>query len=131
MIPPVIPRSAATSPVIPRNAATRDLLLYRRSQKQIPRFARDDKGNCFARDDRSADRLLCPRVGLDEATDVEVAEVGVLGARFVEAHLGDEPLEVDRVLGEKGYAPLPAIESDRTGDDLRNSASVSTPREAV
>src|SRR5438105_10782789 len=138
--PIVIPRSEATS------GYTRQRVLHLASHVQIPRRCaprddkkdwcapRDDKKDCCAsRDDNwlAADHLLCQRFRLDQTADVEVAEIGVLRARLVEAHLGDELLEVHRILGEERHAPLPPIESDRAGDDLRSSPRVAPAREAV
>src|SRR5438477_13187794 len=79
----------------------------------------------------AGERLLCPRVGLDETTDVEITELGVLRAGFVEPHLGDELLEVHRILREQRDAPFPPIETDRAGDNLHNTAGVAAAREAV
>src|SRR5437764_8871451 len=82
-------------------------------------------------DSGSADRLLRPGLGLREPPDVEVAEIGVLRARLVEAHLRYELLEVHRVLGEERHAPLPLIEPDRARNNLCNSARVAPARETV
>src|SRR5438045_8589199 len=79
----------------------------------------------------AGERLLCPRIGLDETADVEIAEFGVLRAGFVEPHLGDELLEVHRILREERDAPFPPIETDRAGDNLHNTAGIAAAGEAV
>src|SRR4051794_24189502 len=79
----------------------------------------------------SPNRLLRPDLGLREPTDEEVAEIGVLRARLVEAHLRYEFLEVDGVFGEERHAPFPLIEPDRARNNLCNSAGVAPARETV
>ena len=62
---------------------------------------------------------------------VEAAEEGVLGADFVEAHLVDEALENDRIVGEEVNGPLPVIETDGAGDDLADFVGVAAADHAV
>src|SRR5437588_11329378 len=79
----------------------------------------------------AGERLLCPRVGLDETADVEIAKLGVLRAGFVEPHLGDELLEVNLILREQRDAPFPPIETDRARDNLHNAVGIPAALEAV
>src|SRR5689334_19580119 len=72
-----------------------------------------------------------PGLGACETSDIEVPELGVLGARLVEAHLGHELLEVHRVLREEGHPPFPLIEPDRARNNLCNAAGITTARQAV
>ena len=63
-----------------------------------------------------------------QCTDIEIAEVGIVGADLVEAHVRDELLEVERIPGEQRDAPLPRVEPDGAGDDLRPRARRSGAR---
>src|SRR3989442_7821430 len=56
---------------------------------------------------------------------VERPEERVARAGRVEAHLVDELLEDERVVGEQRDAPLPVVETDRSRDHLRHPAGVS------
>ena len=52
--------------------------------------------------------------------DVEGPELRVPGRGLVEAHLVDQLLEDERVVGEQVDAPLPVVEADRARDHLRD-----------
>src|SRR5437868_2156286 len=67
----------------------------------------------------------------NDLPDVEVAELGVLRAHLVEAHVGNQLLEVEWVLCEKRYPPLPGVEPDCAGNDLLHPTCVATPGESV
>src|SRR3989442_5116535 len=62
---------------------------------------------------------------------VERPEERVARAGRVEAHLVDELLEDERVVGEQRDAPLPVVEADRARDHLRHPAGVSAADLAV
>src|SRR5437868_5337144 len=101
-------RSVAISP-----ARCAETLPYRVSQGS------DLRSRCRSRDPRRQSGERRPNVlSGNDLPDVEVAELGVLRAHLVEAHVGNEFLEVDRVLREKCYTPLPGVEPDCAGDDL-------------
>src|SRR5438270_7597448 len=63
--------------------------------------------------------------------DVKRAEQGIDGADLVEAHLVNQLLEDQRIVGEQVHAPLPIVESDRAGDDLLHSSCVAAADHAV
>ena len=67
----------------------------------------------------------------NQLPDEELAEVGILCAHFIEAHLGDELLEVERILCEERHSLLPGIEPDCAGDHLLNLPGISPPRHSV
>src|SRR5690606_37047939 len=60
--------------------------------------------------------------GIEAHARVELAELAVARARLVVANLGDDALEVERVMREQRDAPLPVVEADRAGDDLVDAA---------
>src|SRR5205807_7228550 len=62
---------------------------------------------------------------------VELAEQGVDGADVVEAHLVDQLLEDQGVVGEQVYTPLPIVEADRPRDDLLDFTCVAPADEAM
>src|SRR5580704_3070561 len=62
---------------------------------------------------------------------VERAEFRIAGARLVEAHLVDQLLEHQRIVGEEIDAPFPIVEADRTRNDLRDLAGVAAADHAV
>src|SRR5262249_26065591 len=63
--------------------------------------------------------------------DEELPEQSVVGTDLVEAHLVDEFLEDERVIGEKIDTPLPVVEADRPGDDLPHRARVTAAHRAM
>src|SRR6266540_2850273 len=56
--------------------------------------------------------------------DDEGAEVGVDGGDLVEAHLVEDLLERQRVIGQEGDAPLPVVEGEGARDQLQHPAGV-------
>jgi len=70
------------------------------------------------------------RSGNDPA-HVKVAKLGVLGAHLVEAHVGHELLELQRILSEKSDPPFPRIETDRARDYLLHLTAYRRPVRSV
>ena len=64
------------------------------------------------------------RVAVEHQAGDERAELRVVGGHLVEAHLVDDLLERDRVVGEQRDAPLPVVEAGRAGDELQHPAGV-------
>ena len=56
--------------------------------------------------------------------DVEVAEFGVDGGDFVEAHFVDDAFDLEEVVGEESDTPLVGIEAGGAGDELADFAGV-------
>src|SRR5215212_5999728 len=71
------------------------------------------------------------RLSRQNLANVEVAELSVLCADFVESHLGHDALEVEWIAREERHSPLPLIESNRTSDDLLNSPCVFSAGQSV
>src|SRR5271154_5655431 len=69
--------------------------------------------------------------GLESDAEVKRAELRVRGAGFVKAHLVNEFLEHNRIVGEKIDAPFPIVESDRAGNNLRHFTGEAPPDQAV
>src|SRR5262245_5507161 len=63
--------------------------------------------------------------------DEKSPEKTVNCARFVEAHLVDQLLEDQRVIGEKIHAPLPIVEADGTRNYLNDPPGIVTPDHAM
>ena len=76
-------------------------------------------------------RRESPPLSRNDFADVKVAELGVLRAHFVEAHVGNQFLEVDRILREKRDAPFPRSQSDRTGNHLLDFSGIAASRQPV
>src|SRR5256714_14359919 len=72
-----------------------------------------------------------PPLSRDDFADIKVAELGVLRAHFVEAHVGNQFLEVDRILREERDTPFPGSQSDRTGNHLLDFSGIAAVRQAV
>src|SRR5271154_4894478 len=68
---------------------------------------------------------------LESDAEVERAELRVRRARFVEAHLVNEFLEHERIVGEKIDAPFPIVEADRARNNLRHFAGEAPPDQAM
>ena len=66
-------------------------------------------------------------IGRKAQSDVERAEQAVNRAGFIEAHLVNEFLENQRVIGEEIDSPFPIIEADRTRNDLIDAAGIWRP----
>src|SRR5512146_708060 len=58
---------------------------------------------------------------------MEVPELRVLRRDLIESHLGDELLELEWISREERHAPLPGVEADGAGDDLKDTTSVAAP----
>src|SRR5689334_3783401 len=82
-------------------------------------------GSVGARRPRAQD--LSERAGGEPDADVEGPEERVARARRVEAHLVNELLEDQGVVGEERDAPLPVVEADRARNHLRHLAGVPAP----
>src|SRR5439155_26132316 len=63
--------------------------------------------------------------------DEERAELAVPRTCLVEAHLVDQLLEDERVVGEKVDTPLPIVEADGTGDNLGHLLGVAAADDAM
>src|SRR4051812_5267496 len=63
--------------------------------------------------------------------DEELAELGVLGAHFIEAHFVDDLADVEGVVREEGHAPLGVIEAGGAGDELEDFAVIGAAEPAV
>src|SRR5213078_2857023 len=61
--------------------------------------------------------------------DVEMPELCIHSADFVEAHLVNQLLEDQWIVGEQIHAPLPIVEADRAGDDLFDLSGIATAHE--
>src|SRR5581483_5405564 len=59
-----------------------------------------------------------------QQTDDERAEVGVHRRDLVEAHLVEDLLEGDRIVGQQRDTPLPVVEGEGAGDQLQHPAGV-------
>src|SRR5712671_2776648 len=62
---------------------------------------------------------------------VELAEQRIDGADVVEAHLVDQLLEDERIVGKEVDAPFPIIEADRAGDDLFDFARIAAAYQSM
>src|SRR5690606_24807452 len=78
-----------------------------------------------------AQELPYPLLRREPDAHVEAAELAEAGTRLVEAHVGDDALDVEEVVGEERDAPLPVVESDGAGDDLVDLLREATAREPV
>src|SRR5438128_11059728 len=72
-----------------------------------------------------------PPPGSKSDAGEEAAELAVDRARLVEAHLGDQALEVQRVAAEERDPPLPVVEPDAPGDHLDDAPGVPAPDHPV
>src|SRR5579883_3288909 len=63
-------------------------------------------------------------VHADALAHIKRAEQRVHGADLIEAHLVDELLEHQRIVGKQIHAPLPIVEPDRARDNLLHRARV-------
>src|SRR5581483_563483 len=63
--------------------------------------------------------------------NIELAELRVHRADFIEAHFVDHLLEDQGIVCKKIYAPFPVVETDRAGDDLFHLAGVTAAHQAV
>src|SRR5690606_6941560 len=68
---------------------------------------------------------------VDFLSYVERAELPEAGADLVEAHLVDELLELEGVVGEEGHPPFPVVEAHGAGDYLGHLAGVLATGPAV
>src|SRR5207237_209233 len=62
---------------------------------------------------------------------IEMPELCIHRADFVEAHLVNQLLEHHWIVGEQIHAPLPIIEADRAGDDLLDLSGIPTANEPM
>ena len=69
--------------------------------------------------------------GCEDEAGEERAELRVFRAHLVESHVGDQLLEVDRVLRKQRHSPFPRIETDRAGDHLLDPSGVTSSRQPV
>src|SRR5688500_20264996 len=80
--------------------------------------------NCTSPNDMSVRRHRFPR---ENSAYIEVAELRVLRTHFIESHLGDDALEIERIACEQSHSPFPGVEADRAGDDLLNPPRIFAP----
>src|SRR5919106_983244 len=69
--------------------------------------------------------------GWKAQTDEENAKQSVDRAGFIEAHLVNQLLEHQRIIGKKIDAPFPIIEANGAGNDLADAAGVMTADDAM
>src|SRR5437899_1453822 len=62
---------------------------------------------------------------------MEMSEEGVHSANLIEAHLVNQLLENQGIIGKQIHAPFPVIKPDRTGDDLFDLPSVTAANQTV
>src|SRR6266478_5945302 len=62
---------------------------------------------------------------------VELPEERIHRADVIEAHLVNQLLEDQRIVGEQVDAPLPVVKSDRAGDDLPHFARIASADESM
>src|SRR5207248_3337007 len=70
---------------------------------------------------------LAERRGGEADADVEGSEERVAGAGGIEAHLVDQLLEDEGVVGKERHAPLPVVEPDGARDHLQHLAGILPP----
>src|SRR5437879_550230 len=61
---------------------------------------------------------------VEDESDDEGPELGVLGRHRIEAHLVHDVLQRDRVVGQQRDAPFPVVETNRAGDELEHATRV-------
>src|SRR5208337_3856664 len=64
-------------------------------------------------------------------SDIEASEQRIHGADVVEAHLVDQLLENQGIVGEEVDAPLPIVKTNGAGDDLFHLSGIAASDEAV
>src|SRR5690606_8753491 len=70
-------------------------------------------------------------VCFDSFTHIERAELPETGADLVEAHLVDQLLELERVVGEQRHAPFPVVEAHGAGHALGHLPGIPAPGPTV
>src|SRR5262249_1496083 len=88
--------------------------------------ARPAGGGALAATARARSEHLAERSGREADTDVERPEQRESRARRIEAHLVDQLLEDQRVVGEQRHPPLPVVEPDGALDHLHHPTGVAT-----
>src|SRR5262245_25626410 len=63
--------------------------------------------------------------------DIEFSKERIDRADFVKAHLVDQALEDQRIVGEQVDAPLPVVEADRAGDDLLHRPGITAAHQPM